>query len=59
MYSIHISGKGTREEIAQALREVIIVLVGTLSEHTIVKDLEDIDNAEWEEGTLLTEINAI
>jgi len=57
-YSIKITGNGTREDIAKALREIAdAVFHPTSMGHG--KNLSDdsIDGAEWEDATLMTEIS--
>lgn len=57
-YNIKITGEGTSKEIVNALR-----LVATAIENKAVRDnldspeIEDLDGAEWEDSTLMTEIN--
>jgi hypothetical protein len=56
-YSIKITGSGTREEIAKAL----LLITNAVNPATCNPDfsgtLTDIDGAEWEDCTLMTEIN--
>ena len=55
-YSIKITGQGTREDIAKALREIADLVFNPTGEN-----LSDdyIDGAEWEDATLMTEISLI
>lgn len=59
-YNIKITGEGTSKEIVNALR-----LVATAIENKAVRDnldspeIEDLDGAEWEDSTLMTEINVV
>lgn len=57
-YSIKITGEGTREDIAKALR-----LIADAVHHPHSKgdglNVEDLDGAEWEDCTLMTEIKKV
>lgn len=57
-YTIRISGSGTREDIAKALRVVADAIHHPTSKGDGL-NIEDIDGAEWEDSTLMTEINEI
>lgn len=48
--NIKITGGGSRKEISDALT--------LIAKSILESDLEDIDGAEWEDCTLMTEINA-
>lgn len=48
-FTIKITGGGTLKDISKALLVV--------SEQILIQPLEDIDGAEWEDCTLMTEIN--
>jgi hypothetical protein len=48
-YTIRITGGGTREEISSALNLIANEILST--------PIEDLDGAEWEDCTLMTEIS--
>ncbi len=50
-FEIKITGGGTRKEISDAL--------ALISKSILESKVEDIDGAEWEDCTLMTEINAV
>jgi hypothetical protein len=52
-YSVIITGSGTYEEILKSLKDVIKSIEATKG------DVEKLDDAEWEDSTLMTSINEI
>lgn len=57
-YKIKITGGGTRKEIAKALRLIADGIYHPTSRGDGL-NIEDIDGAEWEDCTLMTEISKI
>jgi len=51
-YKIKINGEGTSQEIVSALKRLISTIEETTRTHR-----QEIGNVEWEDETLLTEIN--
>lgn len=60
-YGIAITGVGTAEEIAKALRLIANALLASKEERERTLDspeVTDLDGAEWEDCTLMTRIKA-
>ncbi|HNU14051.1 MAG TPA: hypothetical protein PKI55_06280 [Chitinophagaceae bacterium] len=54
-YNIKITGSGTRQDIAKALRLIADAIYHPHSKGDGL-NIEDIDGAQWEDSTLMTEI---
>lgn len=59
-YSIKITGSGTASEIVRAL-ELIATAISDKAVRTRLDspEVEDLDGAEWEDSTLMTEIHKL
>ncbi len=57
-YTIKITGQGKPEDIVKALRLVASAIESkSVRENLDSPEIEDLDGAEWEDFTLMTEIN--
>lgn len=57
-YTIKITGQGKPEDIVNALRLVASAIESkSVRENLDSPEIEDLDGAEWEDFTLMTEIN--
>ncbi len=59
-YSIKITGEGTAQDVVSALRKVANAIESKdIRDNLDSPEVEDLDGAEWEDNTLMTEIRKI